>query len=124
MTTKIEVPSLFEEDLKQADDGSFYTICGAGGDLEDWVTGLTELLEKEAIGKPLAWFQTTGREVNRYAGRGYLLADRDMFASDLTILMFDWQGMDMSRLAIFKIKMEDRWFDDIVANMRDRAERT
>lgn len=118
-TETIEIEVL--EDLNVADKGSFYTICGAGGDLAEWVNGYEDLLEKAGIGKPRKWFRTTGADVNLFAMKkvGGLIRDNDLFQNDLTILLFPLDGIVAGgKLALFKLQMQDRWFDDIIANMR------
>lgn len=102
--------------LDDAYKGSYYTVEGAGGDLNEWIDGIEELLAKEGIGKPTHWFTTNGRAVNEYAEPENW---RDAYKDDLTFLMFPLDGLDISRLAIFKLQMQDRWFDDIVDNMND-----
>lgn len=104
------------DDLQEAYDNSWYFIAGAGGDLTEWVQGYEDLLEKADIGKPTAWYQTSGAAINLLAGEG--VAERDQFQLDLTCLLFPWDGMDMGKLALFKIQMQDRWFDDVIQNMR------
>ena len=112
--------TLTARDLAVADDGSYYTILGCGEPLEEWVKGYEKILETEEIGKPTEWFQTTGASVNLYATTkfGVLPAARDLFKDDLTLLMFPLIGLHVGRLAMTKLFMSDRWFDDIVENMR------
>lgn len=105
--------------LRHAEDGSYYTITGAGGDLNEWVEGIEKLLAEKEIGKPKRWYTTTGADVNEYV---HPAREDDRYPDDLTFLMFPLDGLDISRLAIFKIRMEDRWFDDIVQNIRARGE--
>lgn len=113
MTTKTKVHVL--NDLQQAEDGSYYTIRGAGGDLSEWVTGLTKVLKEEGIGTPTAWYTTTGRAVNEYARP---TSPFDAFQDDLVFLLFPLDGLDVGRLALFRIRAGDVWFDDMVQNMR------
>jgi len=103
------------EDLSRAVEGSFYTICGAGGDLDEWIEGMTKMLIEAEIGAPKAWYKTTGAAVNAFAQP---FRRTDWFPSDLQILLFPLDGLDVARLAIFRLRAEDRWFDDIIANMR------
>ena len=117
MKTAIEIETL--TDLQVANDGSFYTIRGAGGDLNDWVNGYSDLMEKAKIGRPTRWYQASGAAVNYYAAKehGQTLDARDEFQADLTILMFPLEGLHVGKLAMFKLQMEDSWFDDVIANM-------
>jgi hypothetical protein len=120
MTTKTTTTIKTITNLKTAYDGSYYTILGAGGDLNDWVEGLTKMLVDENIGTPSAWFTTTGGKVNKFARLrvGGELRYDDEFPDDLVVLMFPLDGLDIGRLAIFKLKMQDRWFDDVIQNMK------
>jgi len=106
---------LKQANLKEAEAGSFYTIVGAGGDPQEWVDGVEKLLAEEGIGKPVAWFSTTGEAVNNHANPP---DPKDAFQPDLTFLLFPLDGLHVGKLAMFKLQMEDRWFDDIVDNMR------
>ena len=116
--------TLTARDLADADDGSYYTILGCGEPLEEWVEGYEKILETEEIGKPTEWFQTTGASVNLYARQkfGRPLEIDDMFKDDLTILMFALTDLNVGRLAATKLFMSDRWFDDIISNMRPRRD--
>lgn len=102
-------------DLTQAYDGSYYTIAGCGGPLIEWVDGINRILAEEGIGKPVAWYKTKGRDVNAFAGE-----TTDPFQDGITLLMFPLDGLDVGRLAILKLRMGDRWFDDVIDNMRER----
>jgi hypothetical protein len=115
--TATEVPLA---DLDAAYRGSWYFIAGAGGDLQEWIDGYEGLLAEQGIEKPRQWFRTVGAEINRFAEhqKGGLLAHRDAFQADLTCLLFPLDGLNMGRLPLFKIRMEDRWFDDVIQNMR------
>lgn len=111
-----EIKMLQAADLGQAYDGSYYTISGAGGDLQEWITGIEDLLKEREIGKPKEWFQTTGDAINTY------VLDRhpqntDPYPAEITVLMFPLDGLDIGKLAVFKVGMQDRWFDDIITNM-------
>ena len=100
---------------QDAYQGSHYTICGAGGDLNEWVNGYNKLLAEEGIGTPTTWAQTTGENINNYAATQGEVTDP--FPADLTVLTFPLEGLHLGRLALFRLRMEDRWFDDIIDNM-------
>jgi hypothetical protein len=114
------VKVLGASDLKAAYEGSYYTILGAGGEISEWTNGYEGLLKEAEIGQPVEWFRTTGESLNRFAEAGgdYAIADRDQFDADLPVLLFPLDGLNVGRLAMFKLQYEDRWFDDIVQNMR------
>lgn len=100
--------------FKELYDGSAYTISGAGGDLKEWKDGYQDLFNKEKIGKIKKWYEFTGREMNNEFG----LTGKNAYPSNLQFLAFPLEGLDVGKLAIFKLKMGDRWFDDIVNNIR------
>jgi hypothetical protein len=116
MTTTPLTP-LYAKDLQRAYDGSFYTIAGAGGDLQEWIDGYTQALEAAGLPAPTEWFTTTGESVNAYAGD---IPDpaRDQFQPDLPFLLFPLDGMPGGQIAMFKLQCQDRWFDDVIDNMR------
>lgn len=99
-------------DLSAAVNGSWYFIAGCGGDLQDWVSGYNDILDKEGIGTPKAWYVTTGREINKFAGEVH-----NPYPDDLVCLLFPLDGLDTGKLAMFKLRMEDRWFDDVYMNL-------
>lgn len=104
--------------LKSAYNGSYYTITGAGGDLQEWIDGYNGMLKEQGIGQPKEWFTCKGTDINRE----YSLTGDNRFQDDLTFLFFPLDGLDGPKLAVFKIRMEDRWFDDIVDNAVRREE--
>lgn len=105
------------DNLRDAEQGSYYTIVGAGGSLDEWVTGYEKILEEAEIGKPVEWFTTTGAAVNSHTSP---TNEHDAFPDDLAFLLFPLDGLDVGKLAMFKLRMQDRWFDDIVDNIRYR----
>lgn len=104
-----------EADLQAAFDGSWFTILGAGGDLQEWVDGMERYMKHGLIGTPTAWFKTTGAEVNEFMG---VREGPHAFQDDLVMLLVPIDGLHVGRLAILKIEMNARWFDDIVDNAR------
>jgi hypothetical protein len=117
MTTTTAIKTI--TDLKAARAGSFYTILGAGGDLNEWVEGYEKMLAEQGIGKPTRWFKTTGGRINklRRTELGSEIKANDEFPDDLTVLLFPLDGLNIGKLAIFKLEMQDRWFDDVLDNM-------
>lgn len=99
--------------LREAYDGSYYTISGAGGNLQDWKDGYQNLLNEEGIGKVSKWAEFTGQDVNNE----FNLTDDNKYPDNFQFLAFPLDGLDIPKLAMFKIKMRDRWFDDIIDNL-------
>lgn len=105
-----------QKDFEKMYNGSYYTITGAGGNLDEWKAGYEEWLKEENIGKPQEWLTFKGHEMNDYCG----LTGDNQYQEDLTFLAFPLDGLDINKLAIFKLKHGDRWFDDIVNNAKAR----
>ena len=108
------------DSIKGASDQSFYTIAGCGGDINDWVSGYEELMKEKGIGAPSEWVTFNGSLVNQLASDGgaFEIAENDKFDPSLTFLAFPLDGLNVGKLAIFKLAMQDRWLDDIISNMR------
>ena len=51
---KAKNSNIAKANLQEAYNGSYYTILGAGGDLQEWVDGYNQMLAEEGIGKPKA----------------------------------------------------------------------
>lgn len=100
------------EKFAKAYEGSYYTITGCGGDLNEWRQGYEKIMENEEIGKPVEWIHFTGKEMNETYG----LVGDNAYPDDLNFLAFPLDSLNVGKLAIFKIRMRDRWFDDIVDN--------
>ena len=99
-------------DFEKLYAGSWYTITGVGGDINEWKNGYQDLLDGLNIGKIKEWAEFTGTEMNVYYG----LTDNNAYKDDLHFLAFSLDGLDGRKLAMFKLQMQDRWFDDIVDN--------
>lgn len=99
-------------------NGSYYTITGAGGDLQEWKDGYTDMLKEQGIGEITEWFEFSGADMNEI----YQLNGNNRYPADLHFMAFPLDGLNVSKLAMFKLKMGDRWFDDIVNNNRYREE--
>ena len=101
--------------LDKAYKGSYYTISGTGGNLQEWITGYEKELAAAGIGKPSEWLLTSGADVNNFAGKkGFI---NDPFHPQVGILMFPLDGLNIGKLALFRLQWNDRWFDDIINNM-------
>lgn len=92
--------------------GSAYTITGAGGDLNEWVEGYNKLLKDGGIGTPEKWYTFKGKDMNNAFG----LTGNNRYKDDITFLSFSLDGLNIGKLAMFKLQMQDRWLDDIINN--------
>lgn len=98
--------------FRKAYEGSYYTIIGCGGDLKEWKEGYNKMLKEQGIGEPKEWHHFTGKEYNEE----FETTGNNRYPDDLNFLCFPLGGMDVGKLAMFKLAMQDRWFDDIVDN--------
>lgn len=122
-TTASRIRRAMEKDLQDAYDGSYYTILGAANP-EEYVKGYEELLADLQIGRPDFWLQANGNDIDAFAENlrtRVILRPRDVIPVTLTVLLFPLKGLEGPKLAMFKLRMEDRWFDDLVDNMRREA---
>lgn len=107
---------IHNEILRRAYDGSYYTIMGCVGpefNLDEWKSGFEAMLADAGIGKPTEWIEFTGADMNYE----FELSGTNAYADDLHFLAFPLTGLNVSKLAMFKLRMGDRWFDDIVENL-------
>jgi len=107
------VAKLTNTELAALAETSAFTIEGAGGDLAEWVTGVTELLTEKEIGTPQKWMSFTGKQMNDV----FRLTGKNRYKSWLIFLAFSLDGLDIGKLAIFKLQFGARWFDDIVGDI-------
>nr|DAX27089.1 MAG TPA: hypothetical protein [Caudoviricetes sp.] len=119
MTTTIKINDYNREEVfSAAYAGSYYTVLGCGGDLAEWTSGYTQLLEEAKIGKPVRFITFNGSDMNTHYG----LSGKNAYQEDLTCLMFPLDGLDCGLLAMFRLRAQDKWFDDIVDNNQRREE--
>ena len=107
-----DVAKLTNADLVALAETSAFTIVGARGDLSEWIVGVTELLTEKEIGIPQKWMSFTGKQMNDVFG----LTGKNRYKSRLTFLAFSLDGLDIGKLAMFKLRFGAHWFDDIVDN--------
>ena len=94
---------------------SAFTFEGLGFDnFDELKDQINETLEQENIGRVKSenFFTYKGKDMNDYYG----LTGSNRYPDDLTFVSFLFDGLDIGRLAMFKIRIGARWFDDIVSN--------
>ena len=112
--------TITNEKLKEAYAGSYYTITGAGGDLQEWKDGYASMMREQGIGTITKWIDFTGKDMNDE----FNLTGDNRYPDDLRFLAFPLTGLNVGKLAIFKLRMRDRWFDDIVDNNARRENKS
>lgn len=103
-------PITTPEQFELAYNGAFYTITGVEGK-EEYVEGYNNLIHDEGL-QPVTWYEFTGKDMNEQ----YQLRGDNVYQPDLQFLAFDYDKADAPKLAIVKLRMQDRWFNDIVDN--------
>lgn len=99
-------------DFKRMEDESWFTVIGVGGSLDTWKLGIQKVLQEKKIGTISEWSDFTGREMNSQ----YHLTGNNAYADDLHFLAFSLDGLDIPKLAMFKLQFGAKWFGDIVMN--------
>jgi len=105
---KIEIKKIDIEELKELrnKDYEYLIFQGCGGDLDEWITGATEMFKDNGIVKGYFDF----KEVYQF--------EKD----DITNLAFDLSSnkIDMSKLALFRLKIRNEfgavWLSDYIDN--------
>lgn len=102
--------------LSELENASAFTVIGAGGDLNEWCIGLNEIFAGEKIGQVTEFYSFKGKLMNET----YRLTGYTAYNEDITFLSFKLDGLDVGRLAMFRLKFGAKWLDDIVSNNKMR----
>lgn len=97
--------------LDELYEASAYTITGVK-DTDQFMKGYNDWLADLEIGQVDTFYSFTGKQMNKK----YNLHGNVAYQPNLHFLAFKLDGLNIPKLAMFKIRMEDRWFDDIVDN--------
>lgn len=101
-----------EQEIKEVYNNSYSTILGAGGDLQEWVNGITEWMKENNFGEMSNIVTFKGKDVNKI----WDLKDNNKLPNDLTILAWSNDKIDLNKYCISRMQMGIRWFDDIIDN--------
>lgn len=108
----MSIKHITTDDLRRMGNTEGLVLQGCGGDLQEWVDGINEMLTEEGI----------LRDGSRFS-------DCSTFEHDgLTCLLFPLEGVnvDIGRLAIWRLKTHDTfggtWLSDYVPNRLDGFE--
>ena len=94
-------------------NNSAFTFEGLGfDDFDELKDQINECLEEENIGtvKSENFFTYSGKDMNDY----YHLTGTNRYPDNLTFVSFLLDSLDIGKLAMFKLRIGARWFDDIV----------
>ena len=102
----MSIKHITADDLRRMGNTEGLVLQGCGGDLQEWVDGINEMLTEEGILR-----------------NGSKFSDCSTFEHDgLTCLLFPFEGVnvDIGRLAIWRLKTHDSfggtWLSDYVPN--------
>lgn len=102
----MSIKHITTDDLRRMGNSEGLILQGCGGDLQEWVDGINEMLTEEGILR-----------------NGSKFSDCSTFEHDgLTCLLFPFEGVnvDIGRLAIWRLKTHDSfggtWLSDYVPN--------
>lgn len=112
MSKIINIEDTDYKTLYELEKGSAFTIEGAGGDINDWTTGLNKMLKEKGIGEVKTFYTFSGKHMNEQ----YELEGSNKYPDNFTFLSFKLDGLDVGKLAIFKLEFGARWLDDIIDN--------
>lgn len=101
-------------DLDKLYKGSYSTILGAGGPIEEWIDGISDWMKENDLGEMSDIYVFKGSDVNKKYG----LSGKNQFKNDLVILAWSNNKINMSKYAVKRLSMGIRWFDDIIDNSK------
>ena len=102
----MSLKNITTDDLRRMENSEGLIIQGCGGDLQEWVDGINEMLTQEGILRNGSQFKECS------------IFERD----GLTCLLFPFKGVDidLGRLAIWRLKTHESfggtWLSDYVSN--------
>ena len=105
--------------FKELYDGSAMTFIGiAPSEFEAAIAYIASALEKEGFTPPKQFYTFSGKEMNEY----YNLEGNNKYQDDLGFIAFKLDGVgSVGKLAMFRLRMDGHWFDDIVDNNERRS---
>lgn len=104
-----------EQDIEELRNKSAFTFIGAGGNLNDWMIGINDILKQHLINQVSRFYTWNGKLMNDM----YELTQNNAYQDDLTFLAFDITEIPMDqigKLSMLKLAMGARWLDDIIDN--------
>ena len=104
-----------EQDIEELRNKSAFTFIGAGGNLNDWMIGINDILKQHLINQVSRFYTWNGKLMNDM----YELTQNNAYQDDLNFLAFDITEIPMDqigKLSMLKLAMGARWLDDIIDN--------
>lgn len=110
-----------KEILVELEKTSACVFEGAGGDLNVWMLGVNDDLQKLGIRNVETFYTWNGKLMNEMYG----LTGTNAYQDDITFFGFgilDFNEKEIGHLALWKLQIGARWMDDIVDNNKRRQE--
>lgn len=104
-----------ETQIEELRNKSAFTFIGAGGNLDEWMVGINDVLKQNGINQVSTFYTWKGKVMNDM----YELTWNNAYQDDITFLAFDITEIPMDqigKLSMLKIQYGARWLDDIVDN--------
>lgn len=104
-----------ETQIEELRNKSAFTFIGAGGNLDEWMVGINDVLKQNGINQVSKFYTWKGKVMNDM----YELTWTNAYQDDITFLAFDITEIPMDqigKLSMLKIQYGARWLDDIVDN--------
>ena len=102
----MEIKSISLHDLRKMNDSEGLVLQGCGGDLQEWVDGINDMLTESGI------LQNDNRFEKAYSFKN----------GDLTCLLFPFEDvqLDVGKLAIWRLRTREdfgsTWLSDYIVN--------
>ena len=105
-----------EDKIRELENGSAFTWEGMNKD-EDNLNAIVEFFKENTpnVRIPLEMYTWSGKTMNDLYG----LHGANRYPDDLTFISLplnNWEGDDIGKLAMIKLRVGARWLDDIVDN--------
>lgn len=104
-----------EQDIEVLRNKSAFTFIGAGGNLNEWMVGVNDMLKQHLINQVSKFYTWNGKLMNDMYG----LTGTNAYQDDITFLAFDITEIptdQIGKLSMLKLAIGARWLDDIVNN--------
>ena len=102
-----------KQDIEALRNKSAFTFIDIGGNLNEWMVGINDVLKQHSINQVSKFYTWNGKLMNDV----YELTNT--YKDDITFLAFDITEIPMDqigKLSMLKLAIGARWLDDIVDN--------
>jgi hypothetical protein len=102
------IPIGFGEARGKFSEGEGLVLLGTGGDIQEWITGVTKLLKEEKI---------AGSDDPEEVWAGAYVLTTTGGRTDLLLLFKEQSGLNMGKMAMWRLRFGDAsWWSDYTVN--------